>query len=100
MAEAAPYPVVFEALYPERVSRWKALLRLFLAIPVLIFWAVVSSAVNAVTVASWLAIIVRGRIPRWLFNFQVALYRWQYRALGYVLLLTEVYPPFEGDYPI
>jgi hypothetical protein len=99
-AEAAPYPVIFEAVYPERVSRWKALLRIFLAIPVLIFWAVVSSAVNAVTVASWLAIIVRGRIPRWLFNFQVALYRWQYRALGYVLLLTEVYPPFEGDYPI
>ncbi len=99
-AEAAPYPVIFEAVYPERVSRWKTLLRIFLAIPVLIFWAVVSSAVNAVTVASWLAIIVRGRIPRWLFNFQVALYRWQYRALGYVLLLTEVYPPFEGDYPI
>jgi hypothetical protein len=100
IAEAAPYPVTFEAVYPERVSRWKTLLRIFLAIPVLIFWAGVSSAGNAVTVASWLAIIVRGRIPRWLFNFQVALYRWQYRALGYVLLLTEVYPPFEGDYPI
>jgi len=100
MAEAAPYPVIFEALYPERVSRWKTLLRIFLAIPVLIFWAVVSSAVDAVILASWLAIIVRGRIPRWLFNFQVALYRWQYRALGYFLLLTEVYPPFEGDYPI
>jgi hypothetical protein len=100
IAEAAPYPVTFEAVYPERVSRWKTLLRIFLAIPVLIFWAVVSSAGNAVTVASWLAIIVRGRIPRWLFNFQVALYRWQYRALGYVLLLTEVYPPFEGDYPV
>ncbi len=99
-AEAAPYPVIFEAVYPERVSRWKTLLRIFLAIPVLIFWAVVSSAVNAVTVASWLAIIVRGRIPRWLFDFLVALYRWQNRALGYFLLLTDAYPPFEGDYPI
>ncbi len=100
IAEAAPYPVVFEALYPERVSRWKTLLRVFLAIPVLIFWAVVSSAVDAVILASWLAIIVRGRIPRWLFGFLVALYRWQYRALGYFLLLTDAYPPFEGDYPI
>jgi hypothetical protein len=99
-AEAAPYPVIFEALYPERTSRWKTLLRIFLAIPVLIFWAVVSSAAQAVVVGSWLAIIVRGRIPRWLFDFLVALYRWQYRALGYFLLLTEVYPPFEGDYPI
>jgi hypothetical protein len=99
-AEAAPYPVIFEAAYPERVSRWKTLLRIFLAIPVLIFWAVVSAAVNAVIVASWLAIIVRGRIPRWLFDFLVALYRWQSRAQGYILLLTEVYPPFEGDYPV
>jgi hypothetical protein len=50
--------------------------------------------------ASWLAILVRGRIPRWLFDFQVALYRWQNRALGYVLLLTDAYPPFEGDWVI
>jgi hypothetical protein len=99
-AEAAPYPVIFEAQYPERTARWKTLLRIFLAIPVLIFWAVVSSAAQAVVVGSWLAIIVRGRIPRWLFEFLVALYRWQYRALGYFILLTEVYPPFEGDYPI
>jgi hypothetical protein len=99
-AEAAPYPVIFEAAYPERSSRWKTLLRIFLAIPALIFWAVVVSAIDAVVVASWLAIIVRGRIPRWLFDFLAALYRWQSRALGYVLLLTEAYPPFEGDYPI
>jgi len=100
MVEAAPYPVVFEAVYPERLSRWKTLLRIFLAIPVLIFWGVVSGASQAVVAASWLAIIVRGHIPRWLFDFLVALYRWEYRALSYVLLLTEVYPPFEGDYPI
>jgi hypothetical protein len=99
-AEAAPYPVIFEAAYPERLSRWKTLLRIFLVIPVLIFWAAVSAAEDGVILASWLAIIVRGRIPRWLFNFLVALYRWQLRALGYVLLLTEAYPPFEGDYPI
>jgi hypothetical protein len=100
MIDTAPYPVIFEAVYPERLTRWKTLLRIFLAIPVLIFWGVVSGASQAVVMASWLAIIVRGRIPRWLFNFLVALHRWQNRALGYVLLLTEVYPPFEGDYPI
>jgi len=81
MAEAAPYPVVFEAIYPERVSRWKTLLRMFLALPARICGAVVSSADRAVIVASWLAIIVRGRIPRWLFDFLVALYRWARRAL-------------------
>jgi hypothetical protein len=100
MIEAAPYPVTFEAAYPERLLRWKTLLRIFLAIPVLIFWAAVSAAEDGVIMASWLAIIVRGRIPRWLFNFLVALWRWQLRALSYVFLLTEAYPPFEGDYPI
>jgi len=105
MAEAAPYPVTFEALYPERLSRLSTAFRLLLFIPVAIFWAVVGAAVfsgtaGAVAVASWLAILVRGRIPRWLFDFQVALYRWSNRALGYLLLLVDRYPPFEGDWAI
>ncbi len=100
MAEAAPYPVVFTAAYPERLVRWKTLLRIFLVIPVLVFWEVVSGAAAGVVVGSWLAILVRGRIPRWLFDFQVALYRWQSRALGYLLLLAEAYPAFEGDWAI
>ena len=105
MAQAAPYPVTFEALYPERLSRLSTFFRLLLFIPVAIFWAVVGAAVfsgtaGAVAVASWLAILVRGRIPRWLFDFQVALYRWSNRALGYLLLLVDRYPPFEGDWVI
>jgi len=35
-----------------------------------------------------------------MFDFQVALIGWQVRALSYCLLLTDSYPPFEGDYPI
>jgi hypothetical protein len=100
MAEAAPYPVTFAAAYPERSARWKTLLRVFLAIPVLVFWVVVSGAAQPVVVASWLAILVRGRMPRWLFDFQVALYRWGNRAAGYLLLLTDRYPPFDGDWAI
>ena len=105
MAEAAPYPVTFEAVYPERLSRLSTFFRLLLAIPLLIFWAVVGAAVfsgtvGAVAVASWLAILVRGRIPRWLFDFQVALSRWSNRALSYLLLLVDRYPPFEGDWVI
>ncbi len=50
--------------------------------------------------AIWIAIVLRGRIPRWMFDFQVALTRWQVRAFSYPALLTDAYPPFEGDYPI
>jgi hypothetical protein len=105
VVEATPYPVTFEAAYPERLSRLSTAFRLLLFIPIAIFWAVVGAAVfsgtaGAVAVASWLAILVRGRIPRWLFDFQVALYRWSNRALGYLLLLVDRYPPFEGDWAV
>jgi len=98
MAEAALYPVTFDAAYPERLSRLSTTFRLLLSIPILIFWLVVGG-IN-VLLPSWLAILVRGRMPRWLFDFQVALYRWFYRAFGYLFLLTDRYPPFEGDWVI
>ena len=44
------------------------------------------------------AILVRGRIPAWLFDFQVAVNRSQLRAISYLLLLTDDYPPFEGEH--
>ena len=91
------YPVQLEVDYPERQSRWKALLRLPLFIPILIFAYLLQ---GSVTPAIWAAILVRGRIPRWLFDFEVALNRWQLRAVSYFMLLTDGYPPFEGDYTI
>jgi hypothetical protein len=118
MAEAAPYPVVFDAAYPERLSRLSTAFRLLLFIPIAIFAAVLGGGsyswgesarggaavalgtAGAVAVASWLAILVRGRIPRWLFDFQVSLGRWFSRAFGYLFLLTDHYPPFEGDWVI
>ena len=118
MAEAAPYPVIFEAIYPERLSRLSTFFRLLLFVPIAIFGAVLLGGqfgqdeatgrgvvfalgtAGSVVVASWLAILVRGRIPRWLFDFEVALTRWLNRAFGYFLLLTDRYPPFEGDWVI
>jgi hypothetical protein len=118
MAIAGAYPVTLAVDYPERQSRWKTLLRLFLAIPVLLFFMVLSGATwprfwsdgrvttysagvaGGVVLAIWVTIVLRARIPRWLFDFQVALLRWEIRALSYFALLTDTYPPFEGDYPI
>ncbi len=95
--DAAAYPVTLDVDYPERQSRWKTLLRLFLVIPLFIFVNLLS---GSVALAIWAAILVRGRIPRWLFDFEVAYNRWVVRAGSYSLLLTDQYPPFEGDYPI
>ena len=91
------YPVQLEVDYPEQQSRWKALLRIPLSIPLFIFLYLLN---NTITFAIVAAILVRGSIPRWLFDFEVAFNRWQLRVVCYVLLLTDVYPPFEGDYSV
>ena len=100
MEAGVAYPVTLAVDYPERQSRWKTLLRLFLAIPVFVFALFIVGAQWAMACAIWIAIVLRGRIPRWMFDSQVALTRWQVRALSYPALLTDAYPPFEGDYPI
>ncbi len=100
MEAPAAYPITLAVDYPERQSRWKTLFRLFLAIPVLIFAYLVSYASGAMVWAIWIVVGLRGRIPRWMFDFQVSLINWQVRAFSYCLLLTDTYPPFEGDYPI
>ncbi len=91
------YPVRYEVDASTRQRRWTVLLRLPLSIPALIFSLLVQSWL---AVAIWAAILVSGRIPRWLFEFQVAVNRWQFRTLSYLLLITDQYPPFEGDHPV
>ena len=120
---ATPYPVTFEVEYPERLSRLSTAFRIFLYIPVLIFLSLVSAgtlsffyrqagqfnvvafspiagAGGGAVLAIWAAILVRQYIPHWLFDFQVALMRFQIRASGYLYLLTDRFPTFEGEYPI
>jgi len=113
--EAQPYPVRLSMTYPERLSRWTTAFRIILVIPVLIFLAMIgggysnwgdSSGVRnisvgaggSIIVAIWATILVRGRIPHWLFDFQVALNRFSYRAYAYAGLLTDQYPAFEGEW--
>ena len=97
----ARYPLTFEVDYPERSSRLATLFRLILAIPLFVLLGVTSSfGVGSVVIASWVAILVRGNIPRWLFDFQVAANRFVSRAMGYLLLFVDRYPPFDGDFPI
>jgi hypothetical protein len=100
MEAGTAYPITLAVDYPERQSRWKTLFRLFLAIPVLIFAYLINYASGAMVWAIWIVVGLRGRIPRWMFDFQVSLINWQLRAFSYCLLLTDTYPPFEGDYPI
>ncbi len=111
------YPVTFEAEYPERLDRLSTAFRLILFIPVAIFLALVGGGSlqysdfgdttsgglaggGGIFLAIWAAVIVRQYVPHWIFDFQVALMRFQARAYGYFALLTDRFPAFEGEYPI
>ena len=71
-----------------------------LAIPVLLFIFLLTNALYSVLWLLWIVVLLRGRIPHWLFDFIVALSRGLARANAYINLLTDVYPPFEGDHPV
>ena len=113
----AGYPVTFEAEYPERLGRLSSAFRIILYIPVGIFLALLGGQAvsnsdfgdvafisvvggGGIVLAIWAAVIVRQYVPHWLFDFQVALMRFQARAYGYLALLTDRFPAFEGEYPI
>jgi len=103
------YPVQVTMAYPERVSRLSTAFRIILAIPVLIFLALVGGSFNGswdsdgaqqggafaggiaggIVLAIWATILVRGNIPHWLFDFQVGLNRFAIRAYSYLALLTD-----------
>lgn len=120
--QQAPYPVRLTMDYPARLSRLSTFFRIILVIPVLIFLGLVGATTfdfstwggdggqarngafgagvlgGGVVAAIWATILVKGRIPRWLFDFQVGLNRFTQRAVAYVALLTDQYPAFEGDW--
>lgn len=96
----APYPVQFDVDYAERQSRWKALLRIPLALPALLFAGLALYSAFLALLVMWLAILIRGRIPRWLFDFQVGVARFNVRVQAYMSLLTDVYPAWDGEYPV
>ncbi len=99
-APSVPYPVTFEVEYPEQQSRWKTLLRIPLVIPVWLFSYLLVYVAFLALFPVWVAALLRGRMPRFLFDFLVATNRFFVRVQAYASLLTDVYPAFEGEYPV
>jgi len=116
-AGAPSYPATFEVQYPERLDRPSTAFRIILFTPVAVFLALLGGGTfefrdfdnttfvtlgggGGIVLAIWAAVLVRQYVPHWMFDFQVALMRFQARAFGYLALLTDRFPTFEGEYPI
>lgn len=126
LAEAAPYPVdVHVPAALEARDRVTVGFRFILAIPHLLLvgapvaaaftwpWGrpealgqagagggALGAAVAVAVMVAWVAILVTGRYPTGLRDLAAYYLRWRVRAVAYMALLRDEYPPFgEGPYP-
>jgi hypothetical protein len=126
-ADAAPHPidVKIEPALSDR-NRLTAAFRLILAIPHLllvggpialaisIVWqpgdegstgwgtggGVLGAVAAIIALIAWFAIVFTGRFPAGLWNLAAFYLRWRVRAVAYLTLLRDEYPPFgDGPYP-
>jgi hypothetical protein len=97
-SENPAYPVRMHFAGPlERYSRLKTFFRVILAIPIAILRYVMNLLLEIGAVASWIVIVITGRMPRGLFDLMVLANSYMARSDAYVCLLTETYPPFQDE---
>jgi len=98
------YPITYEADFNPEPNRATTFFRLLLAIPwfiVAVFWGILFSITHFI---AWLAVIILGRYPQWLYDFNSGVVRFGMRITGWIYLQTDVWPPFglsdDPSYPI
>ncbi len=98
------YPISYEADFNPTPDRVTTFFRLILAIPwfiVLIFWGLLFYITHFI---AWLAVIILGRYPEWLFNFNSGVVRFLVRTSAWIYLQTDAWPSFglkdDPNYPI
>lgn len=111
----APFDGDDDPAYPVRVtvgppreaySRLKAGLRLIVGIPVIVMLYLYGVLLGIVPILSWFAIVFTGRQPEGLQDLARMGMAYEAKGNGYLLLLTETYPPMiekpqleQGDEP-
>ena len=95
MAMATAYPATVNFAADRHAARWRPLVQWLLAVPHLVVVNALSSLRGILTLISAVLVVFTGRVPRPLFDAITMTYRYEWRALSYVVFFQEEYPPFE-----
>jgi hypothetical protein len=89
------FPLNYDVQYPEKLNRWLIFVKWLLSYPVILFLNLLGTGL--LPFANFFAILFRKRIPRWLFDYEVATLGFTSRFAAYAGLLRDEYPAFEAE---